>query len=125
MKRKRPAFTACLLTAFLIYNSVSMIRAAPPDASVRAYRQAHETAIIDELVELLSIPNVASDTANIRRNAAKLIEMMKRRGIEARLLESSDPKSARRGSPRSLDTSADWEISSDSKTLPGRAACLT
>ena len=51
----------------------------------------HDAQIMGELVEFLSIPNVASDTRNIRLNATKLIEMMARRGIEARLLEGSGP----------------------------------
>lgn len=59
--------------------------------SVRAYRQAHEIEIINEFAEWLSLPNVASDTANIRRNATRLIEMMQRRGITARLLEGNGP----------------------------------
>ncbi|HXG64902.1 MAG TPA: M20/M25/M40 family metallo-hydrolase [Blastocatellia bacterium] len=60
-------------------------------ASVRAYREAHEAAIINEFVEFLAIPNVASDDVNIRRNAAKLMEMMSRRGIQARILEGNGP----------------------------------
>jgi len=60
-----------------------VVRAQTPIAGVRAYRSAHETEIIGELVDSLSIPNVASDSINISRNAAKLIEMMSRRGIEA------------------------------------------
>ncbi len=55
-------------------------------ASVRAYRAGHDSQIIDEFVQFLSIPNVASDTENIERNASRLIEMMSRRGIQARLL---------------------------------------
>jgi acetylornithine deacetylase/succinyl-diaminopimelate desuccinylase-like protein len=62
-------------------------------AAARAYRQSHESEIMSEFLELLSIPNVASDDVNIRRNAARLIEMMKRRGIMARLLEGSGPPS--------------------------------
>jgi acetylornithine deacetylase/succinyl-diaminopimelate desuccinylase-like protein len=46
-----------------------------------------------EFIDLLSIPNIASDDANIRRNAALLIEMMSRRGIQARLLEGKGPPS--------------------------------
>jgi acetylornithine deacetylase/succinyl-diaminopimelate desuccinylase-like protein len=65
--------------------------AQTPAGSVRAYRQAHEAAILREFVELLSIPNIASDSVNIRRNADKLVEGMRRRGIEARLLEGSGP----------------------------------
>ena len=65
--------------------------AQSPVAGVRAYRSAHEAEIVAELVDLLSIPNVASDSVNIRLNAARLIEMMTRRGIQARLLEGNGP----------------------------------
>jgi len=47
---------------------------------------ANEHRIVHELTDLLAIPNIASDTANIQRNAAKLVEMLERRGIETRLL---------------------------------------
>jgi acetylornithine deacetylase/succinyl-diaminopimelate desuccinylase-like protein len=90
MKRYALAFFAVL--AILPGLRISTASAGLPQA-VRAYRQAHEAEIINELAGLLSIPNVASDDTNIRRNAAKLIEMMKRRGIEARLLESGGPPS--------------------------------
>jgi len=41
--------------------------------SVRDYRRAHEHEILSEFMELLAIPNVASDRENIRRNAAAII----------------------------------------------------
>lgn len=53
---------------------------------VRAFRQANEAAILAELRSLLSIPNVASDRANIGRNADAIVEMLRRRGFETRLL---------------------------------------
>ncbi|HEY7544216.1 MAG TPA: M20/M25/M40 family metallo-hydrolase [Blastocatellia bacterium] len=62
-------------------------------ASVRAYRESKESEILGEFVELLSIPNNANDTVNIRRNADWLVEMLRRRGVEARLLEGSGPPS--------------------------------
>ncbi len=55
---------------------------------VRAYRSAHEVEIVGELVEFLKLPNVAADMPAMRRNARALIEMMGRRGIDARLLET-------------------------------------
>ncbi len=88
---KRTAFRATVIVFLLTSQILFVVRAQTPVAGVRAYRFAHETEIIGELVDLLSIPNVASDTENIRRNAAKLIDMMGRRGIEARLLEGSGP----------------------------------
>ncbi|MDZ7359151.1 MAG: M20/M25/M40 family metallo-hydrolase [candidate division KSB1 bacterium] len=54
---------------------------------VRAYRQANEHKIVNELTALLAIPNLASDSANIRRNAVKLVEMLEQRGIRTQRLE--------------------------------------
>ena len=48
---------------------------------VREYRQAHEHQLLDELVEWLSIPNVAADKVNIRRCAEWLKTAMEKRGI--------------------------------------------
>ncbi|MBV9927636.1 MAG: M20/M25/M40 family metallo-hydrolase [Acidobacteria bacterium] len=56
---------------------------------VREYRRANEHRVLREFVELLSIPNVASDSEGIRRNAARLSEMMQARGLKPRLLEAS------------------------------------
>src|SRR5579859_5302617 len=53
---------------------------------VRAYRMDKEDRIVRELAEFLSIPNVASDSANIQKNAAHLVEMLEARGIETQLL---------------------------------------
>ncbi|HKR60230.1 MAG TPA: M20/M25/M40 family metallo-hydrolase, partial [Pyrinomonadaceae bacterium] len=61
------------------------------DGSVRDYRRAHEHEILKEFMELLAIPNVASDRENIRRNAAAIVSMMQRRQLAPRLLESADP----------------------------------
>ena len=54
--------------------------------AVREYRMDNEDRIIRELSEFLSIPNVASDTPNIQKNAARLVEMLEARGIETHLL---------------------------------------
>ncbi|HEX8335687.1 MAG TPA: M20/M25/M40 family metallo-hydrolase, partial [Pyrinomonadaceae bacterium] len=58
---------------------------------VRDYRRANEHRILREFVELLSIPNVASDSEGIRRNAARLLGMMRARGLKPRLLEAATP----------------------------------
>src|SRR5215467_10298632 len=55
---------------------------------IRAYRSTHDTSIVRELRDFVAIPNVASDTANIRRNAERLREMMAARGIAAKILDS-------------------------------------
>lgn len=51
----------------------------------------NEHALIREFVELLSIPNVASDSANIGRNAQKLAAMLRARGVEVELLQTGGP----------------------------------
>src|SRR5438034_9112090 len=54
--------------------------------AVREYRMENENRIVRELSEFLAIPNVASDTPNIQKNAAHLMEMLEARGIETHLL---------------------------------------
>lgn len=73
--------------------SVSAQAAAPPkpDAqatAVRRWREQHEEEIVRELNTLLAIPNNATDSANIRRNAALLKTMLERRGLTVRILEN-------------------------------------
>ena len=58
---------------------------------MREYRRANEWPLLREYFELLSLPNVASDNQNIRRNAARIMEMMKQRGLDPRLLEADTP----------------------------------
>src|ERR1700676_952598 len=69
-------------------------KAAPPTPAqvaqaVRDYRMDNEDRIIRELTEFLAIPNIASDTPNIQKNAAHLVEMLEARGIETHLLPIS------------------------------------
>lgn len=55
---------------------------------VATWRAEREAPIVEELRTLLAIPNVASDSVNIRRNAALIVSMLERRGATARILES-------------------------------------
>ncbi len=59
-----------------------------PAAAVHAWVGAHEHAVVDELVKLLKLPNVAVDQADIQRNVTLIRQMMERRGIRTRLLET-------------------------------------
>ena len=61
---------------------------SPLRDQIRAFRTRNESAIVSELVSFLSMPNVASNVDDIRRNAGALMAMMERRGIAARLLEA-------------------------------------
>ena len=58
---------------------------------MREYRRANEHKILREYVDFLSLPNVASDIQNIKRNAARIMEMMQERGLNPRLLEGTTP----------------------------------
>jgi acetylornithine deacetylase/succinyl-diaminopimelate desuccinylase-like protein len=66
---------------------VSLAQSTDSMTVIRESRASHEQAILDEFMRLLSIPNVASDTTNIRRNADAIAAMLQRRGLSPRLLE--------------------------------------
>ncbi|GHB52467.1 peptidase M20 [Persicitalea jodogahamensis] len=60
--------------------------------SIRNYGSQNADKIIREFSEFLSIPNVASDTANIRKNAAAIMDMMQKRGVKnVQLLSPAAP----------------------------------
>ncbi|HZI48814.1 MAG TPA: M20/M25/M40 family metallo-hydrolase [Pyrinomonadaceae bacterium] len=63
------------------------VSSAIAQSSVRDYRRAHERQILTEFTQLLSIPNIASDRENIRRNGDFIRQMMQRRGLNPQLLE--------------------------------------
>jgi len=67
-----------------------LLIAAPAAAAPREWVQANRQRILDEYLPLLAIPNVASNRADIRRNADHIVEMMRRRDLRPRLLESED-----------------------------------
>ncbi len=79
-----------LLIVVLPARMLAQKSASPAPAQVaqevRDYRMNNEDRIVRELGEFLAIPNVASDTPNIQRNAAHLVEMLEARGIETHLL---------------------------------------
>ena len=77
-----------LLTALHISSALSFAQPPPPAwvPQVKAWIEAHEPAIVGELLELLTIPNVAADRANVRRNAEHLRGMLQKRGFTAELL---------------------------------------
>src|ERR1035438_4052553 len=64
----------------------STLAAQTPAEAARQYTAAHRAKLTQEFSEFLSIPNVAADPANLRRNADFLIEMLRSRSVESRLL---------------------------------------
>ena len=81
-----------VLAAFTLLG-VAYAAPSPLQEKVRAWRVAHERELIAEFRELIAIPNVTIDRANIRRNADYIVGMMQRRGIDARLLTVASPNS--------------------------------
>ena len=55
-------------------------------SAVREYRQKNEAEIVRSYARLLSLPNVASDAANIQRNAEAISNLLKERGFNTRAL---------------------------------------
>jgi acetylornithine deacetylase/succinyl-diaminopimelate desuccinylase-like protein len=86
----------CLITVLIAFlpeaasaqGAAANKRVAPAQVveQVRDYRLDNEDRIVRELAEFLAIPNVAGDTANIQKNAARLVEMLEARGMETHLL---------------------------------------
>jgi acetylornithine deacetylase/succinyl-diaminopimelate desuccinylase-like protein len=79
--------TAC---AGAVLLSSATVRAQTPDlrSLVERWLDANQKPVVAELVDLLSIPNVAADRANIRRNAEFLRAMLEQRGFAAEILET-------------------------------------
>ena len=73
------------LAAFLFCLATAIAAQTPPEAA-RKYTAAHRAELVQQFSELLSIPNVAADPANLKRNADLLLAKLWKRGIDSRLL---------------------------------------
>jgi acetylornithine deacetylase/succinyl-diaminopimelate desuccinylase-like protein len=77
----------CLLWLLIAsFPPAAVAQTNPAAQAARRWRQQHERGIVDEFITLLSIPNIASDRANIQRNADTIARMMETRGIAPRLV---------------------------------------
>jgi len=76
-----------LLATTLLFSFGTPVRADQTSEQVNQWRQAHEQEIIDRFAELISIPNVASDSINIRRNADHISQLLTDAGMKVALLE--------------------------------------
>src|SRR5689334_10341613 len=80
-------------TLGLISSFLSLITIAQPSdlEKVRSYREKNEAQIYNDFTAFLKIPNVATDTLNIGKNADFLLQLMKSKGIEnVQLLKADD-----------------------------------
>jgi len=78
--------TKTLLGLAVLAGIAVQLRAADLRSAVEAYVNRNQRRIVSELVELLSIPNIAADRVNIERNAEHLRGMLERRGFAAEIL---------------------------------------
>src|ERR1700733_12417991 len=72
------------LAAFLLCLATAIAAQKPPETA-REYTAAHRAELVQQFSELLSIPNVAADPANLKRNADVLLEGLRKRGLDSRL----------------------------------------
>jgi acetylornithine deacetylase/succinyl-diaminopimelate desuccinylase-like protein len=81
---------AFALAVFLAHAGAGAADEARAIAAAERHVAAHEGAIVAELRELLALPNVATNEADIRANADLLLKMLEKRGVTARTLETPD-----------------------------------
>src|SRR5580704_2315773 len=83
-----PLKVAVLLGVVAALAAPSCVNAAPADAA-RAYVAAHRKDIVEEYLKLVSVPDLHGDVPNLKRNADLLLAMMKQRGLDAELWDTS------------------------------------
>jgi acetylornithine deacetylase/succinyl-diaminopimelate desuccinylase-like protein len=84
-----PRLRLACLVAFLLCLAMEFAAQTPPEAA-HAFTAAHRAELVQRFSELLSIPNVAADPANLQRNADLLLAELRKRGIDSRLLSFPD-----------------------------------
>ncbi len=77
-----------LLLVFATSSFTAEIDPATLRSDVESYVQVHQKKILAELVEILSIPDLAADSRSMRRKAEKLRQMLAARSLSAELLET-------------------------------------
>jgi acetylornithine deacetylase/succinyl-diaminopimelate desuccinylase-like protein len=75
-----------LIPILLLIHASALAEPAAVAKQTRAWRATHEREILTEFVELLSIPNLATDAPNINRNAEKIRTLCEKRGLTTKLL---------------------------------------
>ncbi|MEZ5287714.1 MAG: M20/M25/M40 family metallo-hydrolase [Vicinamibacterales bacterium] len=95
-----------LPSVVLILSLASTVASAQPPSPVAAWRAQHERQIVDELLQLVSLPNVAGTDADLQRNADRLRSMFERRGFGVEVTDGpgSPVVFARRDAPSARGT---------------------
>jgi acetylornithine deacetylase/succinyl-diaminopimelate desuccinylase-like protein len=75
------------LVALLLVLAVA--QASAQVSPIASWRAAHERRILDELLALVALPNVAGNEMNMRRNADHLVSLFQARGFTAERTEGT------------------------------------
>src|SRR4051794_24146181 len=86
--KKEGEFMRKIICALALLLFVAISGWADP---VSEFVRQNQKRILTDFVTLLEIPNEASDTNNIHRDADWIVAAMNRRGLAPRLLKSKDP----------------------------------
>lgn len=83
--------TRLTLVLAAVLSAVALPQAQPPTlrAGVDAWVASHQQALVGELSDLVSIPNIAADKPNIARNVDALRAMLTRHGFRAETLPTA------------------------------------
>ncbi|MEP7072488.1 MAG: M20/M25/M40 family metallo-hydrolase, partial [Verrucomicrobiota bacterium] len=71
---------------FLVSGIIQATEPAGVAETTRIWRTQHEQQILTEFSDLLAIPDLASDTANIQKNATMIRALLEKRGLKTKLL---------------------------------------
>ena len=80
------ATAAFLLSLALPASAIAEMDVASVQAAIDAWRADREAAILEDFVELLSIPNVASNLPDMERNAGHITGLLEERGFRTQRL---------------------------------------
>ncbi len=75
-----------LLLALILFFMSYLNAQTPATQKIRDYHKTQHIPYLKEYIDFLSIPNTMNDTAALTQNAQYIIQMMKKRGIEGRML---------------------------------------
>ena len=74
-------------TVLCLAAAIAAAQTNPASQAARAWRQAHENAVLSEFMTFLALPNLARDHDAIRKNAAAVSAMFEKRGVKTQYLE--------------------------------------
>jgi acetylornithine deacetylase/succinyl-diaminopimelate desuccinylase-like protein len=81
-----PSIRNALSMLFVVASSLVLTAQTTPPQAARTYTTPRQAELTQQFQQFLSIPNVAADPANLRRNADFLVAQLQQRGAEAKLL---------------------------------------